>query len=102
MGRFYEEIQKQGAEVLVIGPGSRKAAERTARTLKLPFPVLADPDRAVYRQYDLDKVFMIQRSGTFLVDRQGSVRYIEQGILPQMLNEGELLREIKKLQNPSA
>jgi peroxiredoxin len=99
LGRIYTELQLLGAEVLVIGSGSREDAERVANQLKLPFPMLADPDRAVYLCYGLDKVFRaIQRSGTFLIDPQGTVRWIEQGALPQMLNKGELMREIQKLQ----
>ena len=71
--------------------------------LKLPFPVLADPDRAIYLRYGLDKVFLaIQRSGTFLIDQQGIVGYIKQGALPQKLNEDQLMRGIKKLQNARA
>ena len=90
----------QGAEVLVVGSGSRAGAERVAQSLKLAFPVLADPDRAVYLRYGLDKVFVaIQRSGTFLIDQQGIVRYIEQGALPQKLNIDKLIQEIKKVQN---
>jgi peroxiredoxin len=78
-------------------------AERAAKSLKLPFPVLADPDRAVYLRYGLDKAFVaIQRSGTFLIDQQGIVRYIEHGALPQRLNKEELMQEIKKLQNETA
>jgi len=44
----------------------------------------------------------IQRGGTFLIDQQSIVRYIEQGALPQRLNKEELMQEITKLQYPSA
>jgi len=102
LGRIYDEIQKQNAEVLVIGPGSPEDAKRVAPRLKLPFPVLADPDRAVYRRYGLDKAFLaIQRSGTFLIDQNSIVGYIEQGALPQKLNKEVLMQEINKLQNTS-
>jgi peroxiredoxin len=103
LGRAYEEIQKQGAEVLVVGPGSGNDAQRLVDLFKLPFPVLGDPDRAVYLSYGLDKVFRaIQRSGTFLVDPQGKVSFIEQGALPQMLNKDAIIGEIKKLQKSPA
>jgi peroxiredoxin len=90
----------QNTEALVIGPGSPRDAERVSKMLKLPMPVLADPDRTAYLRYGLDKAFIaIQRSGTFLVDRRGIVRYIEQGALPQRLNKDELMREIEQLQH---
>ena len=86
--------------MLVIGAGSRKDAERVSKMLKLPFPMLGDPDRAVYLRYGLDKAFIaIQRSGTFLIDQRGIVRYIEQGALPQRVNKDELMRELEKLQD---
>lgn len=90
--------------MLVIGGGDREAAERTSKSLKLPFPVLADPDREVYQRYDLTKVLIaVQRSGTFLIDKQGVMRYIHQVSNPQAsLDRDELLREVEKLQSPTA
>ena len=68
--------------------------------LKLPFPVLVDPDRAVYRRYGLDKVLIaLQRGGTFLIDKQGIMRYIHQVTNPQAsVEKEELMREVEKLQ----
>src|SRR5205085_9337537 len=72
LGRMYEQLKAQNVEVLVIGGGERKDAERLTKLLNLPYPVLADPDRSVYERYSLDKVLIaIQRSGTFLIDQQG-------------------------------
>ena len=73
---MYEQLRARETEVLIIGGGNRKGAERLSARLKLPFPVLVDPDpdRAVYRRYGLDKVLIaLQRSGTFLIDKQGIV-----------------------------
>jgi len=86
--------------VLVIGGGSRKGAERLSARLKLPFPVLVDPERAIYRRYELDKVWIaLQRSGTFLIDKQGIVRYIHQVTNPQTsVDKEELMREVEQLQ----
>lgn len=102
LGRMYEQLQTQDVEVLVIGGGNREDAERLSRTLKLPFPVLADPDRSVYESYGLNKaLLLIQRSGTFLIDRQGIVRYIHQVTNPQAsVDKAELLREVEQLQTP--
>ena len=100
LGRIYQELQAQDTEVLVVGPGTHEDAARVAGQLTLPFPVLADPARASYRRYGLDKVLLaIQRSGTFLIDKQGRVRYIEQGAVPQFLNKDALMREIMRLRD---
>lgn len=102
LGRMYEQLQEQGVEVLVIGGGSREDAGRLSRTLQLPYPVLADPDRGVYESYGLNKAFIfIQRSGTLLIDSQGVVRYIHQATNPQAsVDKAELLQEVEKLQAP--
>ena len=98
---MYEQLRARETEVLVIGGGNRKGAERLAARLKLPFPVLVDPDpdRAVYRRYGLDKVLIVlQRSGTFLIDKQGIVRYIHQVTNPQAsVEKEELMREVEQL-----
>ena len=99
---MYEQLRVQDIEVLIIGGGSRNDAERLSKRFKLPFPVLVDPDRAVYRHYGLDKVLIaIQRSGTFLIDKQGIVRYIHQVTNPQAsVEKDELMQEVEKLQAP--
>jgi len=99
---MYEQLRARETEVLIIGGGSRKGAERLSARHKLPFPVLVDPDRAVYQRYGLDKVLIaLQRSGTFLIDKQGIVRYIHQVTNPQAsVEKEELLREVEKLQTP--
>lgn len=98
--RLYDQIKAQDTEVLVIGGGNAKGAERVTAMLKVPFPVLVDTDRSVYQQYNLSKVLIaIQRSGTFLIDKQGIMRYIHQVTNPSTsLNKSELLQEIRKLQ----
>ena len=79
-------------------------ARKAFAPAKLPFPVLVDPDpdRAVYRHYGLDKVWItLQRSGTFLIDKQGIVRYIHQVTNPQAsVEKDELMGEVEKLQTP--
>lgn len=100
LGRVDDDLQSWDTTVLVIGGGSQEEAARLARTLKLPFPVLADAGRGIYQRYGLDKVlFVIQRSATVLVDKQGIVRYIHRATNPNAaLDEAELLREVEKLQ----
>ena len=98
---MYEQLRARETEVLVLGGGNRKGAERLAARLKLPFPILVDPDpeRTVYRRYGLDKEWVaLQRSGTFLIDKQGIVRYIHQVTNPQAsLEKKELMREVEQL-----
>jgi thioredoxin-dependent peroxiredoxin len=78
LGRHYPEFQAAGCEVILILGDSIDKAQRYAQVLHLPFPVLADPERDVYRHYGLDKVFhVIQRTASVIVDREGIIRYLK-------------------------
>ncbi len=78
LGRMVEDFQKAGADILVILGDTRERAVKYAELLKVPFPVLADPERIVYHTFALDKVaFVIQRTASVVVDREGVIRYIK-------------------------
>lgn len=99
---MYQDFQKAGANIVVILGDSQERAVKYAEQLKVPFPVLADPERAVYRAYDLDRVaFVIQRTASVIVDRQGVIRYIKRATNPmQWLQEGrELLAFVEGLES---
>ncbi len=69
-----------------------------ARALKLPFPVLADPERAVYSGFGLDKVLFIQRSATVLLDKNRRIRYIQRATNPRAsFDKTALLKAIAAL-----
>ncbi len=53
-----DEFIKAGAQILVILGDTLERASKYAETLKTPFPILADPDRAVYQRYELVKTFI--------------------------------------------
>jgi peroxiredoxin Q/BCP len=80
LARTYEQIQAQNTVVLVLGPGDQHEAEALQR--KVPFQVLADPDRAVYQAYGLGKALGIQQSGTFVIDSSGTLRYANRATVP--------------------
>jgi len=75
-------------------------ARRYSETLHLPFPVLADPERSVYHQFELEKVSaFIQRTASVVIDPQGIIQYIKSTANPMIwLEESqELLSFIKSL-----
>jgi len=98
--RVYDYLQVRKIAVLVIAGGSPDDAARLKSTYKLPFPVLADKERSVYARYGLDKVLlMVQRSASFLVNKQGVVRYVRRASSPSAsLDQAEFMREVEKLQ----
>ena len=96
LGRTYDQIQSQNTVVLVIGPGDLHEAEQLQR--KLPFQVLADPDRVVSQAYGLGKALGIQQSGTFLIDTSGTLRYANRATVPLgALKEPALLAAIAQV-----
>ncbi len=76
LGRLYKELQAKDCEVLLILGEPVELARHYSEILKLPFPVLADPDRRVYHEYGLEKVMLMQRTASFVLDRQGIIRYV--------------------------
>lgn len=98
LGRLYNEFRASGTDILVILGDTPERARAYAGLLRAPFPVLADPDRAVYHRYGLEKaVVVIQRTASIVVDRQGVIQYIKRATNPMLwLQEsGELLNYIR-------
>jgi peroxiredoxin len=97
---MYLDFQANGADVVVILGESPDHARQYAKLLKTPFPVLADPDRAVYHSFDLEKaLILIQRTASVIVDRYGVIRYIKRETNPMRWREEsrELLETVKSL-----
>lgn len=100
MAAAHDEIKALGAEVVVIGTGTAEQARQYARRLRLPYPVAADTGRAVYTRYGLKKVLLslIQRSGVFLVDGKGIIRYAHVATNPAAsLDLAQLLGALRRL-----
>lgn len=77
----YSEFTERGAEVVAIAPDTLDSARSFFESKSLPFQSLADPDREVFRMYDVKSamISMGQRPGLFVVDKDGVVRYAHLG-----------------------
>jgi peroxiredoxin Q/BCP len=73
----YGEFEQRGAQVIAIAPDTLENAQSYFQRNEIPFPCLADPDRVVFRQYDVKSalVSLGQRPGLFVIDGEGVVRY---------------------------
>ena len=60
MRRKYAEIQARNAAVLAVSFEPRDRLFQLARQLQLPFPLLSDPERDVYRAYGLKRGRLLQ------------------------------------------
>ncbi|HCK64743.1 MAG TPA: hypothetical protein DHW49_00625, partial [Anaerolineae bacterium] len=48
LGKMYDQFREANTEVIVILGEDVNKSKEYAESIKLPFPILADPDRAVY------------------------------------------------------
>lgn len=94
-----DELDSLDATVVVIGSGPVLSQKLATRWLRLPWPVVRDPDRGVYRKYGLARALgLIQRSGTFVVDPDGILRYAHGGLNPyDALRKDEVVTTLRQL-----
>jgi peroxiredoxin len=73
----YTEFQQRNATVIAIAPDTLEATRTYSEIHQIPFPCLPDPDRAVFRQYDVKSAMISlgQRPGLFVIDSAGNVAY---------------------------
>lgn len=103
LGRFNQEFQAKGCTILLILGGSVEQARQYTEILKLPYPVLSDPDRRVYQLYGLEKVFFWQRTASLVIDRQGVIRYLHAAMntLTWLQESRELLDFVRSMPGES-
>ncbi len=84
-------------QVLVIIGEPLERARKYAESLKAPFPVLADPERTIYHQFELTKNFIgIQHTASVIVDPNGVITYLKRSMNPMtwLQESKELVRVI--------
>jgi peroxiredoxin len=85
LGRMYEQFRDAGTEIIVILGEDVEKARVYADGIGLPFPILSDPQRAVYNLYELEKYFLLfQRTASLVVDKAGLVRYLKRTTVPNV------------------
>ena len=53
LGKMYNQFREAGTEIIAILGEDVEKSREYANGIGLPFPILADPDRAVYNLYEL-------------------------------------------------
>jgi thioredoxin-dependent peroxiredoxin len=85
LGKMYDQFRGAGAEIIVILGEDVEKSKKYADGIGLPFPILSDPDRAVYQLYELEKYFLLfQRTASLVVDKAGVVRYLKRTTVPNV------------------
>ena len=85
LAKLHKQFTDAGAEFVIILGDTLEKAKRYVDMLKLPFPVLSDPEREVYRVYELEKYFrLVQRTASIVVDHNGRVQYLKRTTSPMV------------------
>jgi peroxiredoxin Q/BCP len=73
----HEDFKQRGAAIIAVAPDTLENARRYFEKNDIPFPALPDPDRRVFRQYDVKSAMISlgQRPAMFILDKEGTVRY---------------------------
>jgi peroxiredoxin Q/BCP len=96
----YSEFQQRNAEVIAVAPDTPERAHAYFQQHDIPFPCLADPDRRVFRQYDVKSAMISlgQRPAVFIIDAEGTVRFAYLGFQQwEIPTIDETLAELDKL-----
>ncbi len=87
-----------GAEVFGISVDSWATHAEFRKQLGLPFDLLSDWASDVSPEYGAyDKVEMVSTRRSFLIDRQGKIRFIQQAKLTKARDHDAMMRELEKL-----
>lgn len=66
--------------------------------LNLPFDLLSDWGRDVSKKYGaFDEIDMVSTRKSFLVDKEGVIRFTQQASLNQPRNHDDMMRAVEKL-----
>lgn len=94
------EFEERGAQVIAIAPDTLEHARAYSERNDFPFPCLADPERGVFRQYDVRSalVSLGQRPGLFIIDKDGIVASVHLGFQQwEIPSIDDTLAELDKL-----
>lgn len=77
----HERFAERGIEILAVSRGDTEVQRRFAERLGAPFPLLSDADGQVAKRYGaVLPIFGLSRRIAFLIDEEGRIRGIMQGM----------------------
>ncbi|MGC2359528.1 MAG: peroxiredoxin [Thermoplasmata archaeon] len=78
----YSELQKAGISVVGVSVDSVEAQKSFAQKCGVPFPLVADRDRSIAKQYGVLGLLGFAKRVTFFVGADGRVAEVVQGMMP--------------------
>lgn len=96
----YEVFQEQGAEVVGVSSDSLSSHQKFEKSFKLPFVLLSDKGGSVRTNYGVPKKFgIIPGRVTYIIDRQGVVRYVFNSMTKPLEHVNLALDILKEMNN---
>jgi thioredoxin-dependent peroxiredoxin len=78
----YSEFQRAGIAIIGVSVDTVDAQKRFVEKCSIPFPLVADHDKSVAREYGVLGLLGIAKRVTFFLDANGRVTDIVEGMLP--------------------
>lgn len=78
----YAEFQRAGVAVVGVSVDSVEAQKSFAEKCTIPFPLVADRDKTIAKQYGVLGFLGVAKRVTFFVDAEGRVAEIVEGMMP--------------------
>lgn len=99
----YDQIKAFGAIIVGVSADSGDSHAAFRERHGLPFPLIADPQRAIIRLYDADGIFGITTARvTYVIDRESVIRAALRHDLAIGRHLPEVLASLREIESASA
>lgn len=80
--RQYPAFERAGVAIVGVSVDSVESQRRFSEACRLPFPLVADPDREIARRYGTLGLFGVSKRVTFWIGPDGRIEVVLSGMLP--------------------
>ncbi len=93
----YEVFKQAGAEVIGVSSDSESSHQKFASKHKLPFVLVSDAKGALRKQYGATSLGILPGRVTYVIDKQGVVRYVFNDMLNAKKHIDEALKVVREI-----
>ncbi|HXY47608.1 MAG TPA: peroxiredoxin [Thermoplasmata archaeon] len=92
----FQEFQHAGVTVIGVSVDSVDAQRSFTEKCSIPFPLVADRDKAIAKQYGVLGLLGVAKRVTFFLDKDGRVTEVVEGMMPGP----HVQRALQRIQTP--
>jgi len=93
----YSEFKTSGGEIIGINGAAGESHRGFAEKRNLPFRLVTDTDGAVRKSFGVPSFLGLVNRVTFVIDKEGIIRHVTQGLRGSRRHVSEALAAVKKL-----